>query len=78
MRPDHPIFSEQAKRLGHTLPGRVAVFAQHWPDRCAIREKWRGLWRETTSRRFPAATAAVFHEKAERIADSTMGAPSRS
>lgn len=48
MRPDHPIFSEQAKRLGHTLPGRVAVFAQHWPDRCAIREKWRGLWRETT------------------------------
>ena len=48
MRPDHPIFSEQAKRLGHSLPGRVAVFAQHWPDRCAIREKWRGLWRETT------------------------------
>lgn len=48
MRPDHPIFSDLAKRIGHTLPGRVAVFAHHWPERCAIREKWRGLWRETS------------------------------
>lgn len=36
----------------------------------AMFDRWLGLWRETTSRRFPAATAAVFHEKAERIADS--------
>lgn len=48
MRPDHPIFSDLAKRIGHTLPGRVAVFAHHWPERCAIREKWRGLWRESS------------------------------
>ena len=48
MRADHPINSPKAERLGHTLPGRLAVFAHHWPDRCAIREKWRGLWRETS------------------------------
>ncbi|MEF2551057.1 group III truncated hemoglobin [Aurantimonas sp. A2-1-M11] len=33
-------------------------------------DRWLGLWRETTSRRFSAETAAVFHMKAERIADS--------
>lgn len=32
-------------RIGHTLPGRVAVFAAQWPERVALREKWRGVWR---------------------------------
>ncbi len=44
--PDHPIRSEAAARWGHTLPGRVLLFARHWPERVALREKWRGLWRE--------------------------------
>jgi long-chain acyl-CoA synthetase len=42
---DHPFHSELCRRIGHTLPGRLAVFAHHWPDRVALREKHRGLWR---------------------------------
>ena len=44
----HPFHSELCQRIGHTLPGRVAVFAHAWPARVALREKYRGLWRETT------------------------------
>lgn len=44
----HPFDSELCQRIGHTLPGRVATFAAHWPQREAIREKWRGLWRGVT------------------------------
>ena len=43
---DHPIHSDDARRWGHTLPGRVLLFARHWPERVALREKYRGLWRE--------------------------------
>lgn len=45
---DHPFRSALCSRLGHTLPGRLAVFAHHWPQRTALREKHRGLWREYT------------------------------
>lgn len=41
----HPFHSELCGRIGHTLPGRLAVFARHWPQRVALREKHRGLWR---------------------------------
>jgi long-chain acyl-CoA synthetase len=44
--PDHPFHSKLCKKIGHTLPGRLAVFAHHWPARVALREKHRGLWRE--------------------------------
>lgn len=44
----HPFDSALCQRIGHTLPGRVAVFAHHWPERIALREKWRGLWRPFT------------------------------
>lgn len=43
-----PIHSELGRRIGHTLPGRLAVFAHHWPQRVALREKFRGLWREVS------------------------------
>lgn len=52
MRADHPVNSELFARIGHTLPGRVAVFAELMPEHCAIREKWRGLWRETSWREY--------------------------
>ena len=45
----HPFHSELCKRIGHTLPGRLAVFAQHWPERVALREKHRGCWRRIPS-----------------------------
>ena len=48
MNAAHPFRSELCRRLGHTLPGRLAVFAHHWPRRVALREKHRGLWREFT------------------------------
>ncbi|MFP5357858.1 MAG: AMP-dependent synthetase/ligase [Gammaproteobacteria bacterium] len=41
----HPVDSALCQQIGHTLPGRVAVFAEHWPERPALREKWRGIWR---------------------------------
>lgn len=44
-RADHPIRSPLAERIGHTLPGRLLLFARRWPRRTALREKWRGLWR---------------------------------
>lgn len=44
----HPFHSQLRQRIGHTLPGRVAVFAHFWPDRVALREKHRGLWRAYT------------------------------
>jgi long-chain acyl-CoA synthetase len=49
---DHPYHSELRRRIGHTLPGRVALFAHFWPQRPALREKWRGLWREYTWREY--------------------------
>jgi len=57
--PDHPFHSELCRRIGHTLPGRVAVFAHHWPQRCALREKWRGVWREFTWREYRNQAMAV-------------------
>jgi long-chain acyl-CoA synthetase len=59
MRADHPFHSELCQRIGHTLPGRLAVFAQHWPQRVALREKHRGLWRAFTWAEYLANTLAV-------------------
>jgi long-chain acyl-CoA synthetase len=47
---DHPYRSALCREIGHTLPGRVAVFAHFWPERCALREKNLGRWREYTWR----------------------------
>jgi long-chain acyl-CoA synthetase len=55
----HPFHSELCKRIGHTLPGRLAVFAHHWPGRVALREKHRGLWRPFTWREYLAQVLAV-------------------
>jgi long-chain acyl-CoA synthetase len=55
----HPHQSALGQRIGHTLPGRVAVFAHHWPERCAIREKHRGRWREYTWREYLLQVIAV-------------------
>lgn len=52
MSPDHPLRGPLADRIGHTLPGRVLAFADAWPERVALREKWRGLWRETIWREY--------------------------
>jgi long-chain acyl-CoA synthetase len=54
----HPFHSELCKRIGHTLPGRLAVFAQYWPDRVALREKHRGLWRAFTWRDYQVQVLA--------------------
>jgi long-chain acyl-CoA synthetase len=56
---EHPFRSELARRIGHTLPGRLAVFAHHWPERVALREKHRGLWRPFTWREYLAQVLAV-------------------
>jgi long-chain acyl-CoA synthetase len=55
----HPFHSELCRRIGHTLPGRLAVFAHHWPERVALREKHRGLWRPFTWREYLAQVLAV-------------------
>jgi long-chain acyl-CoA synthetase len=55
----HPFHSELCKHIGHTLPGRLAVFAQHWPERVALREKHRGLWRAFSWREYLAQVLAV-------------------
>jgi long-chain acyl-CoA synthetase len=55
----HPIRSELCRRIGHTLPGRLAVFAHHWPRRVALREKHRGLWREVTWSEYLRQVVAV-------------------
>ncbi len=72
---DHPFHSELCKSIGHTLPGRLAVFAHHWPRRVALREKHRGVWREYTwadyLREVMAAAAALKAQglgKGDRIA----------
>jgi long-chain acyl-CoA synthetase len=49
---DHPFRSELCRRIGHTLPGRVATFAHYWPERCALREKQLGRWREYSWREY--------------------------
>ncbi|MCQ0990515.1 group III truncated hemoglobin [Jiella marina] len=36
----------------------------------AMFERWLGIWRETTSDRFPPEAAALLQRKADRIADS--------
>jgi long-chain acyl-CoA synthetase len=48
----HPLDFELCQRIGHTLPGRLAVFAHHWPERVALREKHLGLWREYSWREY--------------------------
>ena len=58
----HPFNSELCRRIGHTLPGRLAVFAHHWPGRVALREKHRGLWR--------AFSWAQYHEQALAVSES--------
>lgn len=68
-----PLDTELGQRLGHTLPGRVAVFAHHWPDRVALREKHRGLWRETSWRQYLQQTMAV----AESLAACGLAAGDR-
>jgi long-chain acyl-CoA synthetase len=55
----HPFHSELCQRIGHTLPGRLAVFAHHWPERVALREKHRGLWRPFSWREYLAQVLAV-------------------
>ncbi len=45
--------------LEQTLAGRVAVWAKKTPERIAIREKDRGLWREFTWQDYFRYTAAV-------------------
>jgi len=55
----HPFHSELCRRIGHTLPGRLAVFAHHWPERVALREKHRGLWRPFSWREYLAQVLAV-------------------
>jgi long-chain acyl-CoA synthetase len=55
----HPFHSELSQRIGHTLPGRLAVFAQHWPERVALREKHRGLWRAYSWSEYLAQALAV-------------------
>ncbi|MGQ0586496.1 MAG: AMP-dependent synthetase/ligase [Gammaproteobacteria bacterium] len=62
IKPGHPFHSELCRRIGHTLPGRLAVFAHHWPDRAALREKHRGLWR--------AYSWAQYLEQALAVAES--------
>ena len=59
IRADHPFHSELCQRIGHTLPGRLAVFAHQWPDRVAMREKHRGLWRPFTWKEYLANVLAV-------------------
>jgi len=59
MRVDHPFHSELCRRIGHTLPGRLAVFAHHWPERVALREKHRGLWRAYSWAQYLENTLAV-------------------
>jgi long-chain acyl-CoA synthetase len=54
----HPFHSGLCKRIGHTLPGRLAVFAQYWPDRVALREKHRGLWRAFSWREYQVQVLA--------------------
>jgi long-chain acyl-CoA synthetase len=56
---DHPFHSELCRRIGHTLPGRLAVFAQHWPQRVALREKHRGLWRAFSWHEYLSQVLAV-------------------
>jgi long-chain acyl-CoA synthetase len=55
----HPFHSELCRHIGHTLPGRLAVFAHHWPERVALREKHRGRWRPFTWREYLAQVLAV-------------------
>jgi len=55
----HPFHSELCGRIGHTLPGRVAVFAHFWPQRVALREKHRGLWRAFSWAEYLAQMIAV-------------------
>jgi long-chain acyl-CoA synthetase len=57
--PSHPFHSDLCRRIGHTLPGRLAVFAHHWPERVALREKHRGLWREFSWGEYLRRTLAV-------------------
>jgi long-chain acyl-CoA synthetase len=56
---DHPFHSPLCHRIGHTLPGRLAVFAQHWPGRVALREKHRGLWRAFSWHEYLSQVLAV-------------------
>ncbi|MEC5324004.1 group III truncated hemoglobin [Aurantimonas sp. A3-2-R12] len=37
-------------------------------------DRWLGIWRATTSRRFPPEIAAIFHLKADRIGESLKAA----
>ncbi len=59
IKADHPFHSELCGRIGHTLPGRVAVFAHFWPRRVALREKHRGLWRAFSWAEYLAQVLAV-------------------
>jgi len=59
MNARHPFHSELCQRIGHTLPGRLAVFAQAWPQRVALREKHRGLWRAFSWSEYLAQALAV-------------------
>lgn len=51
--------SSQLSTLEQTLAGRVAVWAHSTPERIALREKDRGLWREFTWLDYYKHTAAV-------------------
>lgn len=56
--------------LEATMPGRVALLAERHPDAVAIREKLRGVWRETTWREYLERVAATAHA----LADLGVGA----
>lgn len=71
--PDHPLKQPLAERLQHTLPGRLAIFAHGWPERPAIREKWRGLWREYSWREYAVQARAC----AESLQALGLGAGDR-
>lgn len=56
---NHPTDSALCQQIGHSLPGRVAVFAAHWPEHPALREKWRGIWRTYSWRDYLLQLLAV-------------------
>ncbi len=59
----HPLDTDYGRQWGNTLPGRLAVFAQSWPHRTALREKDLGLWKEISWSqywRFVRAAAARY------------------
>lgn len=65
--------TSEALPFGHSLPGRLAAQAHNNPEGVALREKNKGIWKETTWAGYLEAVRAV----AAKLTDLGLGAGDR-